>query len=177
MHKAYDFFSKVKFIGVVISGLAILTMMLAIVADVASRNLTGASILGVYEITQNYLMILAIFAALPFVYSSGIMPKLELLFERFKGRGRTILINGILVLEILVYAAMAYYSWQFAMTGLGNESGFMAGGKIYPLYPVLFVIPISFLGMTIECIFAILNNLTSKEPNLTYEVVTEETYF
>lgn len=177
MNKLYSLFNKIKLVGVAISGLALVLMMFAIVADVLSRNITGASILGVYEMTQNYLMILTIFPALPYVYAQGIMPKMELLFDKFKGIGKTLLVLGIQLVEMIVYLLIFYYSLQYALTGLENDVGFMAGGNIYTLYPVLFLIPISFALMFVETVFVFVKNMKNKTTDFTYEVREEETYY
>lgn len=176
MERVYSMFQKAKMIGVFVSGVAILGMMIAIVADVISRNITGSSILGVYEVTQNYLMIAAIFPALPYVYSEGIMPKMELLLDKVSVKIQEGLIYFILLLEVIAYTVMFYYSLQYALTGFEGKTGFMAGGKIYPLYPILFLIPISFISMLFETIFIIVKNIRTKRVRLTVET-KEESYF
>lgn len=176
MNKLYKFFSWIKLSGVLISGIALFIMMLSIVADVISRNLTNASILGVYEITENYLMILVIFPSLPFVYSEGIMPKMELFFDKFKEKGRNFLVTVILIIEILVYLFMFYYSFIYAITGFNEKLGFMAGGNIFPLYPILFLMPLSFILMSVESAFIIYKNIKTNEYKLTFNK-KEEVYF
>lgn len=176
LDKYYNMFEKVKFIGVIISGISILAMMFIIVVDIFSRSITGGSILGVFEITQNYIMILTIFPVLPYLYSSGVMPRMDLLAEKMSNKTGGKMTILLIIFEMVIYTFVLIYSFEYAYTGFLKDSHFFGGGKLYPIYPVQFLIPVAFLFLVIENIFIILKSYLTKKPMLVYKKYEEE-YF
>lgn len=176
LEKFYHYFGYIKIVGLIISGVTIVLMMLAIVADVFSRNFTGGSILGVYEITQNYLMVYTVVPALPYLYGTAIMPRMDLLLKKFNKKTNYFNTLLLLIIEFVLYLIIAYYSFLFAQNSFVTSAGFMGGGKIYPLFPVHIVIPIAFLLLAIENLFTIINTIKTKSTRLTFKQHREE-YF
>ncbi|WP_241535858.1 TRAP transporter small permease subunit [Indiicoccus explosivorum] len=141
-------------------------MMGFIVYDVIARNLFAGSINGGFEIVQNYFMPLVVFPGLAYAYSSGVLPKMDLVIERIPENAQRLLVIVMILIELFVLLLLVQFTWQFAMNGLEREEGFPAAGRLYPLYPLFFLIPISFALIAIENLFLLIRNLAVKEPTL-----------
>lgn len=162
--KLYKVFEWIKLLGVWISGISLLGMMLFIVIDVFLRNVSGNSVNGGFEIVQNYFMPITVFPALAYVYSSGVLPRMDLVLERLNGPVRKVLVFLMTILETYILFLIMQYTWGYAMEGLEREMAFPAAGKLYPLYPLLFLVPISFALIIVENLFILLKNVLEKEP-------------
>ncbi len=154
----------IKKIGVVISGLSIIAMVLIIVYDVVMRNLFSSSIRGGFEIVQNYLMPLVVFPGLAYMYSSGVLPKMDMILEKFKSSMQRIVIIAMIAIELFILVLIVQFSWEYAMSGFERKTAFPAAGTLYPLYPLFFLIPIAFVLVIIENLFVLLRNLLVNEP-------------
>lgn len=164
--KAYRIFDYVKLAGVWISSVAILVMMGLIVYDVVARTLFSSSIRGGFEIVQNYMLPLAVFPGLAYVYASGVLPKMDILLDKVNGTVQKIFIYIMLAVELFVLVLIVQFSWEYAMDGLARKTAFPAAGTLYPVYPLFFLIPIAFALIILENVFILLRNLFIKEPTL-----------
>lgn len=169
MIAAYNIFNKVKLGGMYLSGITIFIMMLFIVADVALRNLTNASVLGSYEITEHLLMPIAFFPGLAFVYSSGIMPRIEMVVVKLKNTHQRKIFIAMLLLELILFLLLTFYGLQYALTGTEEMLGFSMKGNIIPYYPILYFVPLGFLLLAVEIFFLIIKNVQSKKPTLNFQ--------
>ncbi|MBU8906120.1 TRAP transporter small permease subunit [Desertibacillus haloalkaliphilus] len=160
--KSYHIFQSIKSIGIVICGISIFAMMFFIVADVFSRNFFTGSLNGSIEFVQYYLMPLAIIPGLAYVYATGVLPRMEVLLDKFKGKLKAIIANSLLLFEFLLFSLVIYYSFKFAISGVASASSFTAGGVIYPYYHVLFLIPVMFILVNLEIIFILIRNFQMK---------------
>lgn len=167
--KVYRLFHYLKLIGIWISGAAVMAMMLLIVYDVVMRTVFSSSIRGGFEIIQNYMMPLVVFPGLAYVYSSGVLPKMDLLLDRFGPKMQKAIILLMIALELFVLALIVQFSWAFAMDGLARGIAFPAAGTLYPLYPFFFLIPIAFGMIIVENLFILIRNLLEKKPSLLME--------
>lgn len=156
---AYKVYGYLKLAGAIISGLAIFAMMSLIVADVVSRNFLGGSIAGSFEIVENYFMPLAVFPALAYVYGSGVLPKMDLAMHKTSRTVQDAVIYGLLVIELVLFALMTYYTWGYAVTGMERNTAFPAGGDLYTLWPLFFVVPLAFAMVIVETLFVLLKNI------------------
>jgi TRAP-type C4-dicarboxylate transport system permease small subunit len=155
----YNVFGYLKLAGALVSGIAIFGMMALIVADVVSRNFLGGSIAGSFEIVQNYFMPLSVFPALAYVYGSGVLPKMDLAMHRFPQRAQDAVVYLLLLVELVLFALLTYYTWDFAMSGMDRGTEFVAGGDLYPLWPLFFMVPVSFALVFIETLFVVVKNV------------------
>ncbi|WP_188208056.1 TRAP transporter small permease subunit [Alkalibacillus aidingensis] len=169
IEKAYHIFEKIKLIGVWISGISLFGMMLFIVIDVVLRNLFNSSISGGFEMVQNYFMTLTVFPALAYVYSSGVLPKMDLLIERFQDQVKKLIIFFMIALEVFILAIMFYFSLDYAINGFERSMSFPAAGTLYPIYPFLFLIPLAFFLIVIENMFILIKNIMFKEPSFLFK--------
>lgn len=159
-------FSIIKKGSLVVSGIAVFLMMIFIVAEVILRNIFSMSISGNYEILENYLMPLAVFPVIAITYSSGLMPKITMLVDKFTGKAQYIINLFLLLLELLVMGLIFYLTLDYAIQGLHDGAAFPAGGKMYPLYPVYFLVPLGFGLFIIEIIFNIIYEIKQRSLKL-----------
>ncbi|WP_375000639.1 TRAP transporter small permease [Aeromicrobium sp. CTD01-1L150] len=171
---AYRAWSHVKLVGALVSGVAIFAMMLFIVADVVSRNYLGGSIAGSFEVAQNYFMPLAVFPALAYVYSSGVLPRMDLLRDRLPQAVEAATIHVLVVLELIVFALLVHYTWGYAMSGMDRGVAFPAGGSLYTLWPLFFLVPIGFAMVLIETLFVLAHNIMGDTVSLAVLPAEEE---
>lgn len=165
--RSYRIWGYVKVAGALLSGVAIFGMMCFIMADVVSRNFLGGSISGSYEIAQNYFMPVAVFPGLAYVYSSGVLPRMDLLVHRMPTLVRRVAAYVLLCLELALFSLLVHYSWGFAVDGRDREVAFPAGGSLYTLWPLYFLVPLGFAMILVETVFVILRNLTGAGATLT----------
>lgn len=172
--RAYNVFGIIKKIGMFISCLAVIFMMFFIFYDVLSRNLFATSIRGGFEIIQNYLMPLVVFPGLAYVYASGVVPKMDLIIEKFNRKLKKGVIFVLLLLEFFILILLFIYTWEYALDGLAREVSFPAGGALYPVYPFFFTVPIAFLLIIIENVFIFFRNILMEDPSLLVVDSSEE---
>lgn len=157
--RIYARWGKVKVAGAVLSGLAILGMMLLIVADVISRNFLGGSISGSFEFVQNYFMPVAVFPGLAYVYGTGILPRMDLLKDKMAGKVGSTVTHIQVGLELLLFATLLYLTMGYAIDGAQRDVGFSAAGEIHDIWPVYFVVPLGMLMILIETVFVLVRNI------------------
>ena len=143
---------KIFLIGMYIAGFAIILMMLITVIDVVLKNLFNISIPGSYLYMQNILMPVAIFLGMPYAFFSGIFPRLDMLLVKFKYKTRVKIGIVILTLEVIAFIVVIYYSFMYSIFGLTSNITFLAGVKSIPLYPMFFLVTLSFVSITIYLI-------------------------
>lgn len=166
--KAYSIFHKIKWAGMLISGLTVFVMMFYTSADVILRNINGTSPLHAYEVSQYYFMPLAVFPALAYTFSVGMMPRIEFMITKVKNKSFQWVVALILIsIEIFLMLLLAYFGLQYFMHALGNGLSFTAGGTSYPLSLVIVFVPIGFLLVAIEMVFLLIKNLKTKQPTFT----------
>lgn len=152
-------FNRLKVGGLAVSGIAVLIIMGIIVVDVTLRNLFNSSISGNYEIIQKYFMPLAIFPAMALTYSSGLMPRLGMFVEKLSAKSQNVIHVILTFIDLFVMVLVTVYTWNYAMQALAEKLTFPAGGGMYPLYPILFLVPIGFAMLGIEIIYKIIEAL------------------
>jgi TRAP-type C4-dicarboxylate transport system permease small subunit len=88
---------------------AAFVMMLLTTADALGRYLFNRPILVALEVTTNYLMIAAVFLAIPYAYRAGANIRVTFLVERL-GRGPRLVVDYLVQLISIVYCAMLVYA-------------------------------------------------------------------
>jgi len=164
----YRSFGFIKFASLTASGIALFLMIGGITLDVISRNVTGNSIPGFYEIVTFYLMPLSVLPILFVAFSQGVCPRIPMVFDRLPSKAQKPLYCSVLLFELALMAIAAYFSFQYAADGLASTHEFSAGGNMYPKYPVYFLVPFAFGGMVLELLFILLKNLVSSGVWITY---------
>jgi TRAP-type C4-dicarboxylate transport system permease small subunit len=90
----------------IVAAIAAFAMMLLTTADAAGRYLLNRPIIVAYELTTSYLMIAAVFLALPLAYRQGANVRVTFLVQRLGGRVRLAIDHVVQVLSILYCAAL-----------------------------------------------------------------------
>ena len=150
-------FNYIKTSGLVLSAIGIVIIMLTIAIDVFLRNVFNSSISGNYELIQKYLMPLVVFPAMAITYASGIMPRLGMIVEKFSPKIQYVIHMIISLIDFLIMVLLIYYTWNYAMQALAAKVTFPAGGAMYPLYPILFIVPIGFVLLAIEILLTMMS--------------------
>lgn len=127
--------------------LATFTMMLLTTADATGRYLLNRPILAAYEITANYLMIAAVFLALPYAYRQGANIRVTFLVERL-GRGPRLVINHVVQVASIAYcAALVFATFQQARHILATRTTFVT--LDLPLWPAHLVLSVGLFLLTL----------------------------
>ena len=92
-----------------LAALATVCMMLLTTADAVGRYLFNRPILIAYEVTTNYLMIAAVFLALPYAYRQGANIRVTFLVDRL-GLTARLVVNHVVQLVAVVYGAALVYA-------------------------------------------------------------------
>lgn len=170
---AYRIWGRIKVGGALVSGIAIFALMCFIVADVVSRNFLGGSISGSYEVAQNYLMPVAVFPALAYVYGTGVLPRMDLVRERLPRLAQGLLVHGLLGLELVIFGMVTYYTWLHAVDGQERGVAFPAGGDLYTLWPLFYLVPLGVAMILVETLFVLAANITGGTVSLAWEETDE----
>jgi TRAP-type C4-dicarboxylate transport system permease small subunit len=91
---------------------AAFAMMLLTTADALGRYLFNHPILVALEVTTNYLMIAAVFLALPHAYRQGANIRVTFLVERLRGTPRLAVDCAVQILSLVYCAALVFATFQ-----------------------------------------------------------------
>lgn len=127
--------------------LATFTMMLLTTADATGRYLLNRPILAAYEITTNYLMIAAVFLALPYAYRQGANIRVTFLVERLGRRARLVIDHLVQVASIAYCAALVFATFQQARHILATRTTFVT--LDLPLWPAHLVLSAGLFLLTL----------------------------
>lgn len=135
---------------VILSCIGILGLMLLITTGVITRSVFSFSIPAAYEITEKYLMPLAIFPALAYAFSSGIVPRVDLFVEKVQSiKLKRIIHLASLAVEFIVFGLFTYFMYKYTLYTIESGNGFSASSINFPLYPVQILITFSLIWLTI----------------------------
>lgn len=127
--------------------LATLAMMLLTTADAAGRYLLNRPILAAYEITSNYLMIAAVFLALPYAYRQGANIRVTFLVERLGRRARLVVDHLVQLASIAYCAVLVFATFQQARHILATRTTFVT--LDLPLWPAHLVLSVGLFLLTL----------------------------
>ncbi|WP_179151842.1 TRAP transporter small permease [Oceanobacillus senegalensis] len=149
-------FTKLENFFLRFSQLALVIMMILTSLDALSRYIFSQSIIGAYEITEMYLMVILVFLSMSYVQKIDGHIRLDILFERLPSRLQDTLnivyyLLGALLMGFIGYQGllMSLNAWQnnLVMSGLIN----------FPLWLSYIWVPIgSFLIMIRQIILSIM---------------------
>jgi len=154
--------NALKNIGITISGVVIIAMMFFITIDVILRNLFDYSIPGGYNYVEKYFMPFIVFPALAYVYSSGVLPRLDVLVDKLsKGTQQSISLM-MRVIDLVIFGLMFYFSLKYMIAQTIQGAAFSVGGTLAPLAPSLIIAVIGFLLLVVEIVLAFIKTLNPK---------------
>jgi TRAP-type C4-dicarboxylate transport system permease small subunit len=97
-----------------LAALATCVMMLLTTADAVGRYLFNRPILAAYELTTNYLMVAAVFLALPYAYREGANIRVTFLAGRLPRAARLVADHVVQLVSLAYCAALVFATFQQA---------------------------------------------------------------
>jgi TRAP-type C4-dicarboxylate transport system permease small subunit len=134
------------------AALATVSMMLLTTADAIGRYLLNRPILAAYELTTNYLMVAAIFLAMPYAYRQGANIRVTFLAERLRGQVKLAIDHAVQIVSILYCAALVVATWQQARHMLATKTTFAT--LDLPLWPGYMVV---FMGLLLTTLMMLID--------------------
>ena len=131
----------------VVAAVATFSMMLLTTADASGRYLFNRPILAAYELTTNYLMIAAVFLAMPYAYRQGANIRVTFLVERLGRKARLVIDHLVQIVSILYCAALVVATFQQARHVLRTGTTFVT--MELPLWPAHLVVAIGLFVTTL----------------------------
>ena len=131
----------------VVAATATFSMMLLTTADAGGRYLFNRPLLAAYELTTNYLMIAAVFLAMPYAYRQGANIRVTFLVERLGRKARLVIDHLVQIVSILYCAALVVATFQQARHVLRTGTTFVT--MELPLWPAHLVVAIGLFVTTL----------------------------
>lgn len=97
-----------------VAALATSVMMLLTTADAGGRYLLNRPILAAFELTTNYLMVAAVFLAMPYAYRQGANIRVTFLVGRLPSPARLVVDHVVQLVSIAYCAALVFATFQQA---------------------------------------------------------------
>ena len=127
-------------------------MMLLTTADAAGRYLLNRPILVAFELTTNYLMVVAVFLAMPFAYRQGANVRVTFLADRLSGISRMVVDHLVQLVSIAYGVALVVATFQQA--GHIRDTGTMFTTVDLPLWPGYAAVT---LGLVVTVAFMVID--------------------
>ncbi|WP_096200098.1 TRAP transporter small permease [Bacillus sp. FJAT-45350] len=157
---------RIDQLSLVIGSIGLAGLMILITAGVFTRYVLNFSIPTAYEIVENYLMPITVFATLGYSYKSGILPRVDAFVEKIKSLKIKRFINSsIIMVELITFLFISYYMYQFTIYSFDNGMGFRTNGINFPLYHINFLIFISFAYMSLLILLKFIKSVKNKDDN------------
>jgi len=131
----------------VVAAVATFSMMLLTTADAGGRYLFNRPLLAAYELTTSYLMIAAVFLAMPYAYRQGANIRVTFLVERLGRKARLVIDHLVQIVSILYCAALVVATFQQARHVLRTGTTFVT--MELPLWPAHLVVAIGLFVTTL----------------------------
>ncbi|KMK66554.1 TRAP transporter small permease [Puniceibacterium sp. IMCC21224] len=128
----------------VLGGLAILTLMIHVVADVAMRNLLNQPIPATYEVVTHYYMIALAFLPLAWLERRRGMVQVEVLEPLMSPALLRLSDRFVALLSTVIYAALAWVTWKTALGNYATGTFVLAQNVAVPTWPAYFLPPLGF---------------------------------
>jgi TRAP-type C4-dicarboxylate transport system permease small subunit len=127
-----------------VGALGVLALLVHVTLDVLSRNLFQQPIPATNEIVSRYYMVLIAFLPLAWVERSRSMVSVELLDMAMPVRARRLSDALVALLATVIYAAIAWVTWEQAMRNFATGSFVDVLGRRVPVWPTYFLPPAGF---------------------------------
>ena len=120
-------------------------------ADALGRYVFNRSIIGVYEITEKYLMVAAVFLAVGYGYRRGAYIRVTFLIDRLPRKAKFVLDIFSQIFCILLSAFLIVATVKRAIFTVA--SGTTLGALNYPLWPGYMIVPVGLFFMSLLLLF------------------------
>jgi TRAP-type C4-dicarboxylate transport system permease small subunit len=147
-------------------------MVLLTAADAMGRYFLNKPISGVYEITENYLMIFAVYFALAFAYREGANIRITFFVSRLSSQAKLAINYFVQIFSILFILFLLVSATRMNLGRLGDIVELSRKLRI-PVWPAYLVISIGLLFMSL-LIFLDLRHIKEGKSGLFKEESSEE---
>lgn len=130
-----------------------LVLMLVVVADAVSRYVIGASIVGVYEISSEYLVVVGVFFALGLAFQTRSLIRISIVIDLLPGPVRRFIDAANRVVSALVCAVLAFAAFR-QMLRVFEDHTTSSGVLAYLLWPAYLAV---FLGLLLLLLHLVLD--------------------
>lgn len=130
-----------------VAALATFAMMLLTTADAGGRYLLNRPILAAYEVTTNYLVVAAIFLAMPYAYRQGANIRVTFLVERLDRRSRLVIDHAVQIVSMIYCGALVVATFQQARHVMVTHTTFVT--LDLPLWPAHLAVSIGLFVTTL----------------------------
>jgi TRAP-type C4-dicarboxylate transport system permease small subunit len=130
-----------------VAAVATFGMMLLTTADAGGRYLFNRPILAAYELTTNYLMIAAVFLAMPYAYRQGANVRVTFLVNRLSGGTRLVVDHLVQFVSIAYCAMLVFATLQQARHVFSTKTTFVT--LDLPLWPAHLLVSVGLFLTTL----------------------------
>ena len=156
--RTYHKYGVLNKIGFWIGLVGLFAMMILICVDVIYRKIFGQSIIGLFAIVQNYLMPICVFSTIGYTFAGGIMPRMLLLTNKFKRPARRVFAQISLVLNMIIFGLMAWFTLLYTIRQAQNNATIMIGLANWIIWPIYALLVFGYLQGVVESIFTFIRN-------------------
>ncbi|MEM5495643.1 TRAP transporter small permease [Hoeflea sp. AS16] len=136
----------------IVAALALLLMMLHVTADVIGKYVFNAPIPGTAEVVASYYMVAAVFLPLAWVEIREGSIIVELIYQMFGRRAKTLCLLIATALSALFYGGLAWLSFAPAVQAW-RIGEIVEGAWRVVIWPTKFLLP---LGLALACLVMVL---------------------
>ncbi len=135
------------------AGLCLFLIMMITVIGVLGRYLLGMDLIpGGYNMIERMLFPLLVFWAVPLGHRQGTFPRFDILADKMSpGWARAVAVL-VLTVEIVIFAVLLWYLWQFAWDAAQSARQMQIGTRLWPVWPVMLMMPLAFALMLLEMV-------------------------
>ncbi|BBO73094.1 hypothetical protein DSCW_05110 [Desulfosarcina widdelii] len=156
MEKFNKVIAKVDGLFEYVGGLFCFLLMISVVLQVLGRYFFKHDLIpGIYNIIESYLFPIVVLLALGGSYRVELWPKLDIFIEQLDPAKRRSVNLVTLSIEFLLYFLITIFTANYALKMVNEGRLMQAGATMYPLYPVLCIVPFAFFILSLEIIIKI----------------------
>lgn len=142
------------------AGACLFLMMVVTVLSVFGRYVLEVDLIGgAFNMVERIFFPLMVFWAMPLAYREGAFPRLAVIVDGLPARRRALAAVLVTLVELMIFAALVYYTGRFALDGIRTGLTAPIGTNHWPIYPVLAMVPLCFALMALEMVRLILADL------------------
>lgn len=143
------------------AGLCLFVIMIVTVLSVFGRYVLAMDLVpGAFNMIERIFFPLMVFWAMPIAYREGAFPRLDFIVAKLTERSKAAVAIFVVAVELVIYLALAHYTWTFAWDGITSQLTTPIGTNHWPIYPVLVMVPFAFALMIVEMIYLLWADLS-----------------
>lgn len=144
MHRLELIEDKALALLALLGAIATLALMMHVAIDITLRNLFNQPVPATFEVVTNYYMVSLAFIPLAWVERSGGMVSVEILDGFLSPRARAVSDRIVSLVTFVVYAILAWVTFQTAMRNTAIGSFLMANQMRVLTWPAYWIPPLGF---------------------------------